>query len=328
MAKGIGRLVQVGFKPESSRGTAQSSASYYNPWSTVSFEDKVDKVMNEQSYGVVEDTQGSSNVKQFAEVEWSAPITDITFPYLLYAVLGTKSVATHSGESVVYDHTITKSQSAQLPSYTLFLDDPVGGQDRKNALAVCSKLDINYELGGFATFTAGWRAQVGANATLSPSTVTQNRFLQKHLTFKLASSYSGLDAASAISLKNLSLSFNPNLEDDDVLGDDDPADFLSKQFSIEGQVELLWTATTYKDAYLANTNYAMRIDMVNTDVTIGSASNPQVRIDLAKVTLTDVSRAIELDGLVRQTLSFKAHYSATDSLMVSCLCVNTVATLT
>jgi len=78
-------------------------------------------------------------------------------------------------------------------------------------------------------------------------------------------------------------------------------------------------------AAIAGTAKAMRIDLINTDVTIGNSANPRVKIDLAKVIFTEISKVTALNDVVRQTLSFKAHYSISDTKMVQIVCTNVVA---
>jgi hypothetical protein len=321
--KGIGRLVQFGIAKETSRGTPEAAATYWIPWQELSVEEKHQDAIDEQSVGVIEDSVGKSIVKEWAEVSLKAPIADKHFGLILYATLGSKSVATHSGETIVYDHTFTVAQSAQHPALSFFVDDPLAAQDYKHALGMVESLEINYETGKFLDYSLALRGKKGATATLTPATTTENRFLPKHATFKVASAYSGLNAASAFSIKSLKLKISKNIEDDDALGNSGPADIVNKQLTIEGSLEAIYKdETDFKTAYLAGTAKALRIDLKNTDVTLGSAANPQVRIDLAKVTFTELTKPFRLNDLVYQTVTFKAHYSITDSLMISALVTN------
>ncbi len=324
MSKGVGRILQLGIGKETTRGTANAAADFWVPFAELSFDEKYDNVVDEQSRGIIEDSIGQSRVKNWAEGTIKGMIEDKSFPLILYATLGSIVSTTNSdGAGTVRDHTITVAQSAQHQALTFFIDDPLGGQDYKHANGMIDSLDINYETGKFIDWTISVKAKTGATASLSPSTVVLNRFLPQHLTFKLASSYSGLTAASAQVIKSLKLTIKTNIESDDVLGSATPADFLNKEFMIEGVVEALWqNESDFKTAAIAGTTKAMRIDLVNTDVTIGSAANPRVRIDLAKVVFTEITRPLVLKDLVKQTLKFKAHYSTTDSLMISCLCTN------
>ena len=325
--KGIGRLIQFGIAKETTRGTAEAAATYYIPWSELSIDEKYYLINNEQSYGVIEDSVSATIIKQWAEGSFTAPIGDKHFPLVLLSALGALSTADNAdSDASIKDHTITVGQSAQPQALSLCIDDPLGQQDYKYALGVVSSLEIQYELAQFLSYTATLKSKKGATATLTPSTTTENRFLPKHVTFKVASALSGLDAASAISIKSLNLTINNNVEDYDVLGSVAPNDFLNKQFTIEGTLEAIYqNESDFKTAALAGTAQAFRIDLDNTDVTIGSAENPRIKIDLAKVYFTELSRSIGLNDVVKQTLSFKAHYSASDSKMVTILATNAVA---
>lgn len=324
--KSISRLAQFGIAKETVRGTAGAAATYYIPWNELSVEEKDVKVNEEQAYGVIEDTVGTYIVKQWAEASLKAPLGDKHFPLILFAALGAISSAAKSGETIVYDHTITVAQSAQHQALTLFLDDPIAGQDYKHALGAISSLELNYELGKILEYVVNLRAKKGATATLTPSTTSENRFLSKHLIFKLATNLAGLDAASAMNIRSLSLKIEKNIEDDDALGNIAPVDFLNKQLSIEGSLEAIFeNESDYKTIALAATPKAMRLDLLNTDVTIGTASNPRIKIDLAKVIFKEITKPYKVNDILKQTVSFKAHYSTGDSKMITTLCNNLVA---
>ena len=326
MSKGIGRLFQVGIAKETTRGTAISTAAYWIPFSELALEEKDSKIVDDQSYGVIEDSQNQTITKQWAEGKMKAPIGDRHFPLILLSVLGSLSTTTNADASGnVRDHTITVAQSAQHQSLTYFLDDPLSGADYKNANGVIENLEIHYDMGKFLEYNITVKTQKGASTTNSPATTVENRFLPQHVTFKLASAYSGLGAASAQVIKMLSLKFENNIEDDYVLGSLSPADFLNKQFTISGTLEAMWqNESDFKTFVLAGTYKAMRIDIVNTDVTIGTSARPEVKIDLAKVIFEPVTRPIKVNDMVKQQLNFKAHYSQTDSKMVQIVVTNLI----
>ncbi len=323
----LGRLFQVGIAKETVRGTPVAAASFWIPFSDMAINEKFENAIDEQSLGVIEDTAGQTRVKEWAEGTFKAPVGDAHFPLILLSVLGSLSTAANPDLSaLVKDHTITVGQSAQHQSLTLFLDDPAGAagaQDYKHALAVVSSLEIAYEQTKFLEYTATVKALKGVQAALTPAYVAENRFLPQHVIFKMAANLAGLGAAAATVVKSLTLKIDQTTEEQTVLGNKAPVDFLNKQFVIEGTVEALWDdEATFKAAALAGTVKAMRIDIKNTDVVIGTAANPQITIDLAKVVFKEVTRAVKLNDMVAQTLQFKAHYSASDSKMVTIKCTN------
>jgi len=326
MAKGIGRLVQFGIARETTRGTVESAATYYIPWDDLEIDEKDERVAIDQSRGVIEASIGEEVVKQYAMVTLKAPVTDKSFPLVLYSVLGSLSTGDNAdSDASIKDHTITVAQSAQHQALSLFVDDPIGGQDYKHALGVPTSLEINYERGKFMDYSVAFKAKKGADATLTPSATSESRFRPHHVTFKMASAQSGLDAANATSIKSFKIKFDPHVEDDDVLGSISPGDFHNKEFTVDGSVELTFADETIKDIALANTAKAFRIDIQNTDVTIGNAANPRIKIDLHSVTLQPITRSIKKGDIVIQTFAFKAHYSTADSKLITVVATNAVA---
>ncbi len=324
MGKGIGRCLQVGIAKEAARGVAESAATFYIPFSEVTLDEMEEFAVDEQSIGVIEDSVGQDKVKQWAEGPLTAPIGTDHFGLILLATLGAvSSVQNADVSTLVYDHTYSVLKSSQHQSLSLFLDDPLGGQDYVHALGMIASLEIQYELGAYTQYIANLKAKRGETDTLTPSTTVENRFTSKHFVFKVAATKAGLDAGTEIKLKNLNLTIEKNLEDDDVLSDDEPIDFLNKQFTITGELEAIWqNETDFKDNFLAGTQQALRIQLLNTDVTIGTAANPELKIDLAKVIFTALSRPITINDIVTQTISFKAHYSITDTEMIEVVLTN------
>ncbi|MER0170351.1 MAG: hypothetical protein DU489_07055 [Nitrosomonas sp.] len=318
MSKFIGRLADVGIAKESVRGTAETTASYWLPKQSMSYDDTIEQIVDESSVGVIEDSPNAVVIGKSGEGEIEGNIYDDSFGLLLLSALGSVSTSGPS-QSTVYTHTFSTSQSAQHPALTIFLDDP--NQDYKYALAMISQLDVDIALGQFAKFNAQFRSKVGATATLSPSYTVKNHFLPQHGSVKIASAVAGLGAASAIDVRSVKLSINKNIEDDRKLGSVDPADILNKQFSIEGSLELVFNAETFKTEMLADTAQAMRIRLTSS-VTIGSSLNPQITIDLAKCKFSNFKKNYGNNDIVTATVDFKAFYSMTDTKMISVELIN------
>lgn len=327
MAKGIGRQFQLGIAKEAVRGTAETTATYWVPFSQANVSEKIESVKQEESRGVIEGQTAQSIVRKLTEVSATAPIGDKFFPLLLRSALGTLSSATKAGETLVYEHTITAAQSIQPQSLTLFLDDPLAAVDYKHPLGCVDSLEIKYELGKLVEFTTAMMAKKGASGALTPAASTDNIFTSKHVSFKMAANLAGLGAASASSIMSMNLKIERSLERYDILGTDEPTDFHAQELKISGELEAIWdTEAEYKTAFLANTAKAMRIDLVNNDVTIGSTSNPGLQIDLAKVHFSELDRPIELGKAISQKLKFEAFYSISDSKMITIKATNLVAT--
>lgn len=322
--KGIGRLVQLGLAKEAVRGTAEAAATFWVPFLEASVEEKLEKAVDEQSQGVIEPTTDSKIVKQFAEISLKGNVPDKSLGLILLATLGSISSAAESApNALAYDHTFSVAQSIQHQSLTAFINDPLAAADYKHALGCINSLDISYQAGKLIEMDLKMLAKKGATATLTPAANTENIFTPKNFSFKLASTVAGLGAASAVSIRSMKLKIAKGLESDDVLGSNDPADFLNKSIEITGEIEAIWQdEASFKTAFLAGTQQAMRIDLKNTDVTIATSANPEVKIDLYKVSFDALTRPFKVGDTVMQTLSFKAHYSITDTKMISVVLTN------
>ena len=326
MPKGLGRQIQVGFAKEAVRGTAEAAATYYVPFNEASVEEKIGLAFNEQALGVIEDTSEAKSTERHAEISVKGGVGDKTFPLLLLATLGSvSSAANPDAGGVVKDHTFSVGQSVQHPSLTVFLNDPLSGADYKHSLGCVESIDLAYEQNKFVEFDAKLLSKKGVTATLTPSNTPENLFLPKHFSFKLAAAVADLTAATVIPIKGLKLKISKALEQDNVLGSDDPVDFLAKKINIEGEFEAIWqNESDFKTAFAAVTAQAMRIDL-KSDVVIGTAANPQITIDLNKVVFSDLTHPIKVGDVMRQTIQFKAMYNVTDSKMVSIKATNLVA---
>ena len=133
---------------------------------------------------------------------------------------------------------------------------------------------------------------------------------------------------AVVALKSFKMSIDSNVEDQEVLGNVAPADFLNKEFKVEGTLEAIWqNESDFKTIALATPNVAtaLLIDIKNTDVTLGTAANPEVKILLDKCYFTEFSRPIKIKDLTYQTVKFKAVFSTTNSEMIAVTTVNAVA---
>jgi hypothetical protein len=325
--KGIGRLFAFGLAKESTRGTAISAATYWLPFDDLSIDEKYDNVVADQAVGIVENSINEYRVKNYADGSFKVPMMDQSTGLLFLSALGTQAVSTVA--TGVYAHTFTVGETAQHQSLTLFIHDPLSGTDYSHANGVIHKMEIDAELKKFVQLSCSARAQKGVSqSTFTPSILSENRFIPQYMSFKYATSVSGLSGATAIALKSIKLTIDENIEDQEVLGNVAPADFLNKEFKVEGQLEAIYqNLTDFKNVSLATPNVlqALGITLTNTDVTIGSASNPTLAITLDQVAFTEYSRPIKVKDLVYQTVKFRATYSTANSEMIKIVLTNTVS---
>lgn len=331
--KGIGKQLQIGVAKEAVRGTAQAAATYWLQTDDWEINDRFNNAEQNQSFGLIEDVVALTRVKNWSEGQIKFPISGTSSGVIFHSLFGSSNAVLHSGETTVYDHTIEIKQTVQHASLTFFVHDPIptssnATADYTYANSVVHKLDIDYSLGNFVMATASIRALVGSAAAVVfvPTATIEDRFVPQHLTFKVAGTFSGIAAATAIKIKSAQISFDESVEDDDVLGSTSPRDFLNKEFKIEGTVEAIWqNETDFKTNALANTPQAMQFDLNNADVNLGVVpSHPQLIIKLYKVFFTEFSRPIKIKEVVYQTIKFKAAYDTTNAVMARMVLTNSV----
>lgn len=319
MTKLIGRKFNVGIGKETTRGTAVA-ATYWLPHTELTLDEKVTQAVDESVYGVIEDSTDAAVVSKFMEGEISGHIADTSFGLILLSQFGADAVATV--ETGVYDHTFTVAQNAQHQSLTVAVSEP-NATNLRFPLAVIDNTEIVVEVGEYAMFKSAFRANIGATAANSVSYSSENIFKPQECNAYIASDLSGLDAASAIPVKRVSVTSSQNIEDDQVVGSVSPADRLNKQFVVEGTIELIYDSRTYIDTILlGDLAKAIRVKLVSGTL-IGAASYPTLTIDIAKAKLREVSKSISNNDIVRQTVSFKGHYSIADTSMVTAVLRNT-----
>lgn len=239
---------------------------------------------------------------------------------------GTSSAtAAAAYETTVRGHLFERLNSNNHPSYTVYGVDSVGTY--RSPYSMLEQLDIELAVGGYLTFNATFKGKKEESTSATPAfTTEENHFLAKHGNLYLASALSGLSAATATKISSFKLTIQKNLEDYQAFGSVDVDSIHNKQFKVFGELTALFTATTLKDLVLNSTKRAMRLEIINSDATIGSAGNPTLRFDLAQVSFENWAKQGGNDDLVMQTLGFEMEFSVDDAEGIVALLLNTRTT--
>ena len=315
MSRYIWRKINVGFGKEATRWTAVAP-SIRCPKASLDFDEKSEKVIDESSIGVIEDSFDGHVSKQYAEWSFECNVYANAIWYILLNVFGSVSTSWSSGE---FTHAFSVAETNQHQSLTIWLADDT--QDKQFPLAMVNSFELSAEVGDFVKTTVDFRSKKWTNASLSPSYSNDFALLWKNVQVYLANDLSWLDSATAIKATNVSLTINKNLEDVDVLGSIEPDDFCNAQFTVEWSIELLRDDETYKSLYMNWTKKAMRIAIIDWNSTL-STWHPTLSFDLASVIMTEYSKTQDNDALIRQWITFKALYSMSDAKMITAKLIN------
>lgn len=319
MSKFIARQNNVAIGRETTRGTEATSVIWL-PKMSFKHDDKVQRVEDESSVGVIEDSIGGAVTQKYAEGELGGRVDAESIGLLFYLLFGSASSGAVSGQAGAYDHSFNVLESAQHPTFTMKTKDPNTGNGFIYTLGALQEFALSAEINKFLEYKAKYRAnsKTVSGASLSPSySTTQTTFLPQHINAKFATNYAGLAGASNIEVKKVELSVKKNIEDDQVLGNLSAVDRLNKQFVVEGSLEIIANDYSYLDTLLNGDDKAFQLDIVNTSKTIGVSTNPSITLTLYKSNLIEVANTMDNNGFIKQALKFKAYYSLADAKMIA-----------
>ncbi len=319
MSEMLKRTFNVGIGLEAVRGTAVVPAIWLKPTSE-EYNDKVDVLATERGMGVIEDSDDQVVVSQQSEGSIEGEVFDQSIGYFLLGALGQVN-SVETADTGVYDHTFSVLQSALHPTFTLEIKRGTIEQLAYTNV-VLENLKISAEVKKYVEFSADLKGKKGVPATDTPSYSDENYFLAKSIAVKIADNYSSLSSAVAIDVKKVDIEIAKNVEPKEVLSQDGPSDYLNKEFAVEGSLEMNFTDTVMRDYVLNDTKKSIRIEIKNTDITIGASSNPSLIIDLAKVKFSEAMIGGGNNDLAKIDIKFKAFYSLSDALSIQAVLTN------
>lgn len=319
----IGRKVSVGLGFETTPGTAVAPSTWIRT-TNPDFHDQPTFIENNSALGRVEDSDDQALVKQLASGKLEGDMSDLSIGYLLANIFGTWASAAHPSETTVYDTTFTTSQSNTPPTLTIVKKD--GVENKRYALGTIADVEFACTAGAWATFSASAMAKLGVAGTDTPAYVAENNWTSKHISIKLANNIAGLTGATPIQAVSFKLKIDRKPSDFTPLGAIDPVVFDTTAWVVTGEMVLRYDAATYHDLTFNNTQQALQISLINSDKTIGTASNPTLTFTAPKARLNTWSVNSNLDQAIDQTVGFKCNLDTTAGYMLQALLTNTKST--
>jgi hypothetical protein len=317
----IGRRVSVGFGVESAYGT-EVAPTQWMKHTKLDFQRKTTRIENDSAVGRNEGVNDSAIVEEWAEGSLEGKMYDQSIGFLLYNIFGSVSSAANTDASgSVYDHTFSIANSNVAKSLTIARVDGAIAK-RRHGMATLDELDITTKQGDFVRIKAALKAKSGTTSTDTPAFVKENHFTSKHVTVKLAANLAGLTGATAIAAKSVSLNLKRDSTPWYPLGSIDPAAFETGKWTFNGEFVLRYDASTLEDLWFANTAQALSIVFKNTDVTIGTSTNPGLVITAPQVRLHTFGKSDDLDSIVEQTVGFTGELSLADGYMLQAVLTN------
>lgn len=320
MAKIIGRTGAIGIAVETTKGTSEAPA-FWVPVKSYSFDDKIELVKNDSAMGRIEENNAADITKLWAEGEYGGKIFIDSVGAELVAVFGGSPVSAERGTSDVFDHTYALVNSNDHKSLTIGYVDDI--QDVRFPYGMVNSWSLEVAVDDYVMRTINLISKKSASASNTPAFTNEVEFIPSQVSLKLATNEAGLAGASAINVTAFNMEIAKNAEALYVLGSNEPEDIINKQFSVTGTIELYFESETQRDLVFGNTHQAIRVDMIDTTVDLGSTHNPQLRFDLNEVVFDEFERGWDANDPLKQTLNFTALYNQADGEMLTARLTNT-----
>lgn len=308
MTKFLSRRGALGIAVEATRGTPVVP-SYWLPWATISFNDTVTNVAENEGLGNIADQDSFFVTYQQGEGNVDAQLYDSALGYILSSLLGAKPSTAGS-----YTHTFTMSQTNQPVTLSLFWKDP----DRSYIfpMAVVESLKVSIAPGGLVNYTIGFKSKAARDWTAqTPSfTALGNKFLHQNLQYRLATTIAGLAGASETVLKSFDMTIDRNSIFDTTLGTVEPNDILSQEMNITGNLGLNLLDDTFRNYMKAGTYMAMEFYLY-------SSATSNLKMQFPRVSFSAWDPTYTLKDIAQQKVQFKANYDAANALDIISTCV-------
>jgi len=320
----LGRQVKYGIGKETTAGT-EAAASFWVNQLGFALAPKVTYADNDSAWGVVEKTNDSTITQQWAEGSLNAKLTADASGLILLAAFGSvSSQANADGSGSVYDHTCTINQDITGQTLTFIRKDAIS--TLAYTLGRIGQWKLDMKLNDYIQFTADVMAKAGTPTTATPAYSEETEFVAKHASVKTASSVANLSSATAQSaVESFTLTVNPNLTTDLEAGSEDPYSFSSQGYDFSFEMECRYNDDTFKDAYTNGTKLAFELDILNSDVTIGTSAHPELKFTAPRLVVTDWAPTEDTGKPMTQKITGTIHYSPSDAYALKAVLTNLTA---
>lgn len=318
MSVKLGRQPYIGIGLETTAGTAVPATKYL-PFVSCTVRGIQEPLLDDSAKGIREKTWGAALGPSRGEGDLEVYVDVENAPYLIYPALGTISSTTASGETTVFEHTITRKNTNPPKTITVIYNDT---QDtRKFVYGVVNSLELTVS-DGLATLSANILSKFPTSGT-GTQAITNERILAfKDYTIKIGSGATGTAAlaaaasASATKVRSFSLRINNNAEVQYLSGDRSAAQISVGELEIEGEYVLFYESTTDRVHYetLQDGSNPVRAMIVTfTGDSIGSAETEEIQIKIPNFYIKERGIDTGISGFITENPSFAAVYDSSET---------------
>jgi hypothetical protein len=323
-----GEDINVGIGREGTRGTYQAPTLWVPGRAPAGIQVEVEKTPIKETTGGGMSSTGAivTQIRAGGDLEFN--LRSQSIGYMLLSLLGKDTVSTV--ESGVYSHVFDiLTGNPQFPTLSLGLSQ-LGQQDYKYLMAMVRQLVIRTPVNDLVNATATFLAKDEQTVSDYTPSFSSNDvyFRPQDIVIKVASDVSGLSGATALKLKELSVTINNNARVNQNISELNPGDVLAVVHEVTGSFTIDYQDESAHDIFKAGTSQAMSIEFTRSDLTIGAVSHPKLTLTFPAVTYEKRDQDRKLDDIVMDKVDFTAHFDTTAGYGVRATLVNEKANYT
>lgn len=305
-----GEDINLGVARETVRGTPEAPTAWVPGRTPTGVRVQVEKTQIRETKGTSMSSQGSVINQKRSEGDLEFNVRNGSIGYFLLSLLG-KVTSQAAGDG--YQHTFeVLTGNPQNPTLTLALSQAGSFQDYQYEKVLVTSLEIRTPVDDLVNATVNFiGVDEEAVSAYTPAFATDDYFFRHYdIEIKIAADVAGLAGASALKVKEFSLSMNNNGRVNQNVGELNPGDVFALIHEISGSMKIDKEGETHHDIFANNDYRAMQITLTRSDVEIDDSPtvNPKIQIILPKISYTSWAPDRPIDDIVSEDIEFMAHY--------------------
>lgn len=317
MAIFTGSRREIALTKETTRGTAEAPGSgTFIRHLGHTFKHMVEKAEQLGADGTIASVRDSKIVKEWGQGNIPFSLEKHN-AFLIGALVCGQNPSTSGSGTYTHVYSFDADNNTHQ-SFTVNYSDPNNG-DQAAALGMCNTLGLKVAPDQYVDVQLDMIADKPASATYTPSySATPAFYLPKQVTFKYASNYAGLGAASPVSVANFELTVSKNAAPYFVDGSVQPAEIINQRTDIRGSITLLYEDNTFRDLGLSDTTKSISFAL--------SDGTYSLTIELPTVDWREWDQESDNDAYNSNTIVFVANNADATNGLVKVTVVDAIAT--
>jgi Phage tail tube protein len=321
----LGRRDDLGITKESTRLTAQTSATKFLPYVSLDIQKKYEFFKDDSAFGRRENLLDTAIAKEWAEGSIDLKLDPDTVGDMLFYFCGVDTPVTNLGATT---HVYSIGQTAQLPTFSTFYENSAMGWLRTRGSTI-NEIEISIEEGNDSGKVSSKIIAIAEDVPAGQSasyTKPTRILLPKHPIAKFAPTVAGLNSGTQLDIKSFKFSGKNNAEVNFDLGSQYGSDIYSKNFEGEVSFTAVCKTSVFDALFRAGVPQAFLVDIQNTQAPVLGTSTlkPAIKFEIPP-SLIDISYKKDINGITTFDATIPLEYSITDSFAIRITVQNTIS---